>query len=136
MKFASLVVGLLGFLGLSFVSSAAASPHRDVTFRMHSQNRSGENGSTTLTDLGGGQTRVVVHVLNENTTGEQPAHIHPGSCKRLNPVPRYVLHDVVLGHSNTVVDVPMDKLLGGHWSVNVHESKENLKKYVSCGTIP
>lgn len=136
MRFAVLVMVCAAVLMGFFCSSVKASSHPDVTFRMHSQNRSGENGSATLTDLGNGQTRVVVHVLNENTTGDQPAHIHPGTCRDLNPIPRYVLKNVVLGHSNTVIAAPMSKLLGGHWAVNVHESKENLKKYVSCGNIP
>ncbi|MBC5804699.1 MAG: CHRD domain-containing protein [Candidatus Eremiobacter antarcticus] len=121
---------------LALTTSAYGSPHRDITLRMHSQHRSGESGTATLTDLGGNQTRVVIHVDSENTTGDQPAHVHPGTCKHLNPIPRYVLHNVVLGRSNTVIDAPMSKLLGGHWSINVHESKDNLKRYVSCGTIP
>ncbi len=119
-----------------FTAPAVASMHTDVTFRLHSQNRSGENGSATLTNLGDGKTRVVIHVINENMTGDQPAHVHPGRCNRLNPIPRFALKNVILGRSNTVIDTPMSKLLGGHWSINVHESSDNLKKYVSCGTIP
>jgi hypothetical protein len=121
-------LSVLGYAGL-------ASPHRDVTLRMLSQNHSGENGSATLTDLNG-RTRVVIHVLNENTTGNQPAHIHTGSCSKLNPAPKYPLKNVVLGTSNTIVDVPMSKLLGSRFAINVHESPNELTKYVSCGNIP
>jgi hypothetical protein len=132
-----IVVGIVFILGcLSVLGYAGlASPHPDVTLRMHSQNHSGENGSATLTDLNG-RTRVVVHVLNENTTGNQPAHIHAGSCSKLNPAPKYPLKNVVLGKSNTIVDVPISKLLGGHFAINVHESPDDLTKYVSCGNIP
>jgi hypothetical protein len=109
--------------------------HPDVTIKMMAQNNSGENGTATLSDLNG-KTRVVIHLTHEKLTGDQPAHIHPGSCAKLNPAPKYVLKNVVLGHSNTVVEVPMTALLGGHYAINVHESKKQIAVYVSCGTIP
>jgi hypothetical protein len=118
----------------AFVLPASAA-HPDVTIKMHAQNGSGEYGTATLTDLGG-RTRIVVALKGENTTGNQPAHIHLGSCAHLNPAPKYPLKNVILGHSNTIVDVPIAKLLGGHMAVNVHESAKNLGRYVSCGDIP
>lgn len=117
------------------VNAPALAAHPDVTVRMLSQNHSGENGSATLTDMNG-RTRVVIHVLHENTTGVQPAHIHPGTCAKLNPAPKYPLKNVVLGDSNTIVDVPITALLGGHYAINIHESAKNIQKYVSCGNIP
>lgn len=113
----------------------ASAAHPDVTIKMHAQNGSGEWGTATLTDLGG-QTRVVIALQHENTTGNQPAHIHMGPCAKLNPAPKYLLKNVILGHSNTTIDVPIAKLLGAHMAVNVHESAKNLGRYVSCGDIP
>jgi hypothetical protein len=121
-------------LGAAVLPASAA--HPDVTFKMHAQNGSGENGTATLTDLGGGRTRVVIALQHENTTGNQPAHIHMGPCAQLNPAPKYILKNVILGHSNTTIDVPIAKLLGAHMAVNVHESKEKIGRYVSCGDIP
>jgi hypothetical protein len=102
---------------------------------MHAQNGSGEWGTATLTDLGG-RTRVVIALQHENTTGNQPAHIHVGPCAHLTPAPKYPLKNVILGHSNTIVDVPIATLLNAHMSINVHESAKNLGRYVSCGNIP
>ena len=114
-RLASLFVAA-GMLCAAVVPASAA--HPDVTIKMHAQNGSGENGTATLSDLGG-RTRVVIALTHENTTGNQPSH-----------------KNVVLGHSNTIVDVPIAKLLGGHMAVNVHESAKNLGRYVSCGDIP
>jgi hypothetical protein len=113
----------------------ASAKYPDVTLKMHAQNGSGEWGTATLTDLGG-RTRVVIALQHENTTGSQPAHVHLGSCAHLNPAPKYPLKNVILGHSNTIVDVPIDTLLKGHMAINVHESAKNLGRYVSCGDIP
>jgi hypothetical protein len=128
-------VASLAALGLLAFSGPAFAAHPDVTIKMVAQNGSGENGTATLSDLNG-RTRIVIHVQHENTTGIQPAHVHAGTCAKLNPAPKYPLKDVVLGDSNTIVDVPMSSLLGGRYAINVHESKTELTKYVSCGNIP
>jgi hypothetical protein len=131
-RLASLFVAA-GMLCAAMLPASAA--HPDVTLKMHAQNGSGEWGTATLTDLGG-RTRVVIALQHENTTGNQPAHIHPGPCSHLTPAPKYPLKNVILGHSNTIVDVPIAKLLNAHLSINVHESAKNLGRYVSCGDIP
>jgi hypothetical protein len=130
------LAGLIVAAGmLCAVMLPASAAHPDVTIKMHAQNGSGEYGTATLTDLGG-RTRVVIALQHENTTGNQPAHIHMGPCSHLNPAPKYFLKNVILGHSNTTVDVPIAKLLGAHMAVNVHESAKNIGRYVSCGDIP
>lgn len=131
-RLASLFIAT-GLLCAAVLPASAA--HPDVTIKMHAQNGSGENGTATLTDLGG-RTRIVIALMHENTTGNQPSHVHMGPCAHLNPAPKYPLKNVVLGHSNTVVDVPIAKLLGAHMAINVHESAKNLGRYVSCGDIP
>ena len=105
-----------------------------ITVVMMPLNGSGESGTATLTAMGN-KTRVNIGLKGENTTGDQPAHIHMGSCPKPNPAPKYPLKNVVLGKSNTVVDVPISKLTGGNMSINVHESAKNLGKYVACGNI-
>jgi hypothetical protein len=119
---------------LCAVMLPASAAHPDVTLKMHAQNGSGESGTATLTDLGG-RTRVVIALQHENTTGNQPAHIHVGPCARLGAV-KYPLKNVILGHSNTIVDVPIATLLDNHLAINVHESAKNIGRYVSCGDIP
>ena len=105
-----------------------------MTIKIHALNRSGESGTATLTRLGT-KTRVVIGITGENTTGKQPAHIHKGTCKNLDPKPTYPLHDVILGKSNTVVDASLDELVASPMAINVHESAANITKYVACGDI-
>ena len=127
-------VAATGFIfGASVMPAVAA--HPDVTIKMHAQNGSGEYGTATLTDLGG-RTRIVIALQHENTTGNQPAHVHLGPCAKLNPAPKYPLKNVILGHSNTIVDVPITSILAHTMAINVHESASQLGRYVSCGDIP
>lgn len=116
-------------------SAGAMMATHTVTVVMKALNGSGESGQATLAGVGG-KTRVTIKLEGENTTGKQPAHIHMGTCAKLNPAPKYVLSDVVLGNSITIVNAPIDSLTEGNMSINVHESAANLGKYVSCGTIP
>ena len=44
-------------------------------------------------------------------------------------------YDVVLGKSNTVIDASLDELVATPMAINVHESAQNLGKYVACGDI-
>lgn len=105
-----------------------------MTIKINAQNASGESGTATLTRLGA-KTRVVIGIKGENLTGKQPAHIHKGTCAKLDPKPAYPLHDVVLGKSTTVVDVSLDKLTASPMAINIHESAANIGKYVACGDI-
>jgi len=98
------------------------------------QNGSGESGTAKLTAKGK-RTLVVISLTGQKPAANQPAHIHPGSCAKLNPVPKWPLSPVVGGKSSTLVDAPMSMLTDGHWAINVHESAANLKMYVACGDI-
>jgi hypothetical protein len=115
-------------------ATAAPASVDTMTIMIRAQNGSGESGTATLTRMGS-KTRVVIGITGENTTGKQPAHIHKGTCKNLDPIPAYPLHDVVLGKSNSVVDVSLDELVASPMAVNIHESAANIKKYVACGAI-
>ena len=78
----------------------------------------------------GDKTRVDVAILGAPDVA-QPAHIHTGSCAKLNPS-RRIPTTVQDGVSSTVVDVPMSKLIGGGFAVNVHKSTMDIPTYVSC----
>jgi hypothetical protein len=99
------------------------------------QNNSGEVGDVTLYRRGPNQTLVVLRIEGAPHY-PQPAHIHRGrSCDSLDPVPAYPLKNVVNGRSSTIVNAPISKLLSGNYSVNVHQSTANLKRYVACGHL-
>jgi hypothetical protein len=111
--------------------TAAADEHR--VFAVAAQNNSGETGTVTLTAMGD-KTRVDVAIVGA-PEGAQPAHIHEGTCAKLDPKPKYGLTVVTDGYSTTVVDVPIAKLTAGGMVVNVHKSTTELPTYVACGDI-
>lgn len=105
-----------------------------VTVTMNAQNGSGESGTATLKAMGK-QTSVTISLKGEPAGGDQPAHIHPGSCANLDPKPKYPLSNVKGGKSTTTVDATLASLTKGNMAINVHESAKNIQKYVSCGDI-
>jgi len=65
----------------------------------------------------------------------QPAHIHEGTCSKLDPKPKWGLENVVDGKSTTEVPVGLAEIQKGTYAINVHKSGEDLKTYVACGNI-
>ena len=120
--------------GAMSTSGPAAGQGDTMTIKIKPQNGSGESGTATLTRMGS-KTRIVIAIKGENTTGKQPAHVHKGTCAKLDPKPTYPLHDVILGKSNTVIDASFDDLTSTPMAINVHESAANIGKYVACGDI-
>jgi len=106
---------------------------KSVTVRMHAQNKSGETGTAKLTPEGADKTRVEITLKGGPQGTPQPAHIHEGSCAKLDPKPKYGLENVVDGKSTTEVPVGINTVRG--MAINVHKSADDLKTYVSCGDI-
>lgn len=121
-----------GILALALPVSAADPAHH--VFVVSAQNGSGEVGTVTLTPVGD-KTRVDVALANTPADVPQPAHIHPGSCAKLDPKPKYPLANVVDGYSTSTVDVPIAQLLAGGLAVNVHKSTTDIPTYVACGDL-
>src|SRR5438270_9643231 len=106
---------------------------KSVKVSMHAQNKSGESGSAKLTPQGADKTRVEISLKGGPKGTPQPAHIHEGSCAKLDPKPKYGLENVVDGKSSTVVPQGIDSVRG--MAINVHKSADDLKTYVACGDI-
>lgn len=104
-----------------------------VTVRMAAQNKSGESGTAKLTPMGDDKTRVEISL--KGAQGTQPAHIHEGTCAKLDPKPKYGLENVVDGKSTTEVPASLKDLQSGRYAINVHKSADDIKTYVSCGNI-
>ena len=117
-----------------FASGIALAQEKSVTVPIHAQNKSGESGSAKLTPEGD-QTKVEISLKGATKAGSQPAHIHDGSCKQLDPKPKYGLSNVENGKSSTTVPVKLDELTSGKLAINVHKSAADLKTYVACGDI-
>ena len=125
----------LGIIAVAMTSGAlAAGPSTDVTVPMAAQNKSNETGTATLTQRGK-DLQVVINLSNAPAAA-QPAHIHPGTCAKLAPAPKYPLSPVVNGKSNTLLkNVNLTDLTGGQFAINVHKSTNDLATYVSCGDM-
>ena len=120
--------GHMGKMGGSMMMAKAA-----MTVPMKELNGSGENGTATLKDTPKGLV-VTIHI--KNAKGPQPAHIHKGTCAKLDPKPEEALHNVVNGMSvTTVAGVTIAKLLATPHAINVHKSLTDIPTYVSCGDI-
>jgi Cu/Zn superoxide dismutase len=101
---------------------------------LSAQNDSNQNGTATITDMGGKAIMVSI-TLGNGTTEPQPAHIHKGTCANLDPNPAYPLSSVVNGKSETEVAVSMDELAKGEYAINIHKSATEASVYVACGDI-
>lgn len=106
-----------------------------LTLNMGAQNGSKQSGQTWLKDTSGG-LNVKIQLKNEPAGASEPAHIHQGTCAKLNPAPWKPLSNVIKGVSvTTLPGVTLAQLKKAHYAVNVHQSAANLGRYVSCGDI-
>jgi len=106
-----------------------------LNINMGPQNGSKQNGTATVKDVSGG-VWVKVSVMNEPKGASEPAHIHQGTCAKLNPSPWRSLNNVVNGTSTTTVKgITVAQLKKAHYAINVHKSAAQLTVYVSCGDL-
>lgn len=132
----AVILVLLG-AGCGSTSSESGSSSLEIETALEEQNGSAQSGTATLTAVGD-QTRVVLDVRSRSATPvapRQPAHIHKGSCDKLDPTPAYGLNDVRAGKSTSTVDVKLDDLINEAVVINVHESADNIERYVACGFV-
>ncbi|HKU68370.1 MAG TPA: hypothetical protein VJP85_11395 [Candidatus Baltobacteraceae bacterium] len=106
-----------------------------LQINMGQQNNSGEAGNAGVTDVKGG-ANVTINISSEPKGASQPAHIHRGTCAKLDPVPWKALTAVVNGKSFThIAGLTVADLKKGKYAINVHKSANDLKTYVSCGDL-
>jgi len=106
-----------------------------MNINMGAMNGSKQDGSASIGDTKGGVS-VALHIYNEPKAASEPAHIHQGTCKKLNPAPWKPLKNVVNGTSMTMVaGVSVAQIKKGTYAINVHKSLNDLKTYVSCGDL-
>jgi len=129
----ALMVSQTGPLAADMTGTSATGT---VTVQIDQMSSSGQTGTATLTSTIDNKTQVIVVLKGEPPGATEPAHIHTGTCKKLNPKPAYPLTNVVGGKSTTKINTPLSSLQTGQFAVNVHESAQNIGKYVACGTIP
>lgn len=130
---AAAVAGCGGGGGDGKTTTTTSSGKKSLLVQLQEQSFSGEAGDATLT-AEGDNTRIVIEMASY-AANAQPAHIHKGTCEKLDATPAYALHDVVAGKSTTVVPISLSKLLDGKYAINMHRSAKQLKVYVACGDI-
>jgi hypothetical protein len=100
------------------------------------QNNSGETGILSIVPNGTGGITVRVSVVGEPAGGNQPMHIHTGTCANLGGVYK-PLKNVVDGES--VTDVPglsIDDLERRQYAINLHKGPGPLiSTYVACADL-
>ncbi|HYK52886.1 MAG TPA: hypothetical protein VEV38_05095 [Candidatus Eremiobacteraceae bacterium] len=116
-------------------SASAQQAANTLIVPLAAQNGSNQTGSATLT-AAGQKTNVVIALNGATPDAVEPAHVHQGTCAKLNPKPAYPLSSVTGGSSTTTLNVPLSSLETGGFAINVHESMTNISKYVACGNIP
>jgi len=135
---AALVAAVLTFARVQSLAVDAPSgqPAGAVTVPIQAQSNSGQVGVATLTSTSDNQTQVVIQLTGAAADSQEPAHIHVGTCAKLDPKPTYPLTTVAGGKSTTTVAVPLKSLMTGGYAINVHQSTANIGTYVACGNIP
>ena len=115
---------------------APAPPAKEpMQIRLRAQNNSGETGVATLLDGVDGLI-VKVRTGGDGMAPLQPAHIHKGTCDKLDPKPTYPLSPVKNGVSETTIPgVTTEMLQKAPFAINVHKSPTEAAIYVSCGNI-
>ena len=137
-KVFTLAVGLMAALALPAVVSAQAG--RVVTVPLAAANSGGDtasgvNGTATLTDIGGGRTRVDIRVtVGPGGSAAMPNHIHAGRCPGVAAV-SWALNAVTAGVGTSEVPVSITDLLAGQYAINLHRSAAESSVWVSCGNV-
>lgn len=125
-----------GACGIAGAASAMANLHAatKATVAISAQHGSGQHGTAVLMQHG---ANVVVSLTMSGIRHGvmEPAHIHPGTCAKLNPAPKWPLTNATAGTTTTTLrGVRLATLLGGKYAINVHDP-HNLAHYVACGNI-
>ena len=121
--------------GIALAAGASlALAQQPVTIKLGTQNKSGESGTARLIPAGD-KTKVEISLKGAPKGVSQPAHIHMGSCAKLDPNPRYGLANVENGKSTSEVPVKIDDLVREPTAINVHKSVQEARTYVACGDI-
>ena len=126
---------LLLILLLAGVSANTAWAVGDVTVKLNALNNSGQTGTAILSPEGSNKTKVVIELSGIPAGVVEPAHIHMGTCDKLNPAPKWPLQSIKDGRSTTIVPVSLGTILKDKTAINVHKSPTDIVTYVSCGDI-
>ncbi len=129
----SAAIGAALIFAATAQSPAPAMRKMPMQIRLAEQNKSGETGTATLFD---GAKGLIVRLRLNGSDVDQPAHIHKGTCEKLDPKPTWALTTVHDGKSEkTIEGVTLAMLEKAPYAINVHKSTKEIPVYVACGNI-
>jgi hypothetical protein len=123
----------IAVLAVSSVTASGATPATE-TVKMHALNNSGQNGTATVSDLGG-KVRVAMNLANEPATASEPSHVHFGHCPKIKAIPAYNVGPILKGKATSIVDLSWAQINSGKYVVMVHQSAQAMGTYESCANI-
>lgn len=131
-----LVVPLLGvaLISVGFLPDTASAQQTLTVNIGAGRDESGMTGTATLTDLGGGRTRVAARV-SPVVYPNMPAHIHADPCPGVAAVV-FPLTNFMNGESTTEVNASLSDIMARGKSINLHRSPQEIPVYVACGNLP
>lgn len=130
----SVAAGLLAITIAASFGTAALAKNDTISVEMKQLNGSGETGTATLTQRENGVE--VTLALKNAPKGDQPTHIHAGTCGNINKAPEYPLSNTTDGTSKTFLKgLKLSDLTSSKYAINVHKSADDLGTYVACGDI-
>ncbi len=133
-KFALATLAVSATLLAALPASADPNGVGGKVYPLKSVGGSDEYGTVALKPLGQ-QTAVEVHVVNVPRGEVQTVHIHYGTCAKVIPPVIYPLSPLVDGTSESIVDVPLEKILATPSVVHVHSSYKNEHRSLACGYL-
>ncbi len=113
--------------------AGGASPGTE-TIAMRALSHSSQDGTATITDLGG-KVRVAVRLANEPADASEPSHVHLGHCPEVKAIPVYNLGPVLNGKAASVINLSWAQINSGKYVVMVHRSAHAMATYESCANI-
>ena len=118
--------------GMDMSHDMATPEARSLTVPLNELGGSGLSGEATLTETADGTD---VSLMVNGPAGDNPVHVHYGTCDNLGEVAVALTNIDANGNSDTVVPLTIDELTGAQYAINAHESAENIANYVACGDI-
>ncbi|NQW16790.1 MAG: hypothetical protein HQ478_04815 [Chloroflexi bacterium] len=121
-------------------SSATPTPQVDdssgemvVTLHISTPAGDRQTGTAVLTSIGD-TTNIEINVAPPALEA-QPMHIHFGNCSEIGSIFEG-LENVILGHSSTTLEVPMDRITVSGMLINIHASFDDFPTSTGCVEMP
>ena len=125
----------VGCTSSAFAQYPPGDPKLGTKLGIMELNNSGEDGELALYGKDGGKkTLVVVRIEGAPKLRPQPVGIRRSfDCEKISSTEVQSLHWLVNGRSETLVNIPILKLLVGSYAVVVGSRLLDPTHYVSCG---